>query len=187
MKQKEIKNLAVFGFLYVKLKMLMKQIYNVYKDKKIVVEDNNNNEIKATSNSMCIMVFGRKLINIKPYKIYTVICDVQTTLDIAIGFGTIGEVITSEGFIVFNDIDTNYNHIVCKLECKNDNVDKISIGEHKYVSDGEVLNIKNLLILEGDWTDNPPTYEEVMANEGKYAVKVKLDTNANIFGKGGRL
>jgi hypothetical protein len=44
-----------------------------------------------------------------------------------------------------------------------------------------------LIILEGDWTDNPPTYEEVMANEGKYAVKVKLDTNATIFGKGGRL
>lgn len=35
--------------------------------------------------------------------------------------------------------------------------------------------------------DNPPTYEEVMANEGKYAVKVKLDTNTNIFRKGGRL
>ena len=49
------------------------------------------------------------------------------------------------------------------------------------------VEIKNILILEGDWTDNPPTYEEVMANEGKYAVKVKLDTNATIFGKGGRL
>lgn len=44
-----------------------------------------------------------------------------------------------------------------------------------------------VILLEGDWTDNPPTYEEVIANEGKYAVKVKLDTNANIFGKGGRL
>ena len=43
------------------------------------------------------------------------------------------------------------------------------------------------MVIEGDWTNNPPTYEEVMANEGKYAVKVKLDTNATIFGKGGRL
>ena len=52
---------------------------------------------------------------------------------------------------------------------------------------GETVTIKDLLVIEGDWTDNPPTYEEVMANEGKYAVKVKLDTNATIFGKGGRL
>ena len=49
------------------------------------------------------------------------------------------------------------------------------------------IEVKNIIVLEGDWTDNPPTYEEVMVNEGKYAVKVKLDTNANIFGKGGRL
>ena len=49
------------------------------------------------------------------------------------------------------------------------------------------IEVKNIIVLEGDWTDNPPTYEEVMANEGKYAVKVKLDTNATIFGKGGRL
>jgi hypothetical protein len=49
------------------------------------------------------------------------------------------------------------------------------------------VEVKNIIVLEGDWTDNPPTYEEVMANEGKYAVKVKLDTNATIFGKGGRL
>ena len=53
---------------------------------------------------------------------------------------------------------------------------------------GETVTIKDLLVIEGDWTDNPPTYEEVMANEGKYAVKVKLDNpNATIFGKGGRL
>ena len=52
---------------------------------------------------------------------------------------------------------------------------------------GQLAKVSNILVLEGDWTDNPPTYEEVMANEGKYAVKVKLDTNATIFGKGGRL
>ena len=167
--------------------LLNDDMYTIYGDLSPSVEVNNDNEIKATSNSNCIMVFGRKLINIKPYRIYTVICDVQTTLDIAIGFGTIRNVITSEGFRTFYNMDTNYNHIVCKLKCKNDNVDKISIGQHSYISDGEVLNIKNLLVLEGDWTDNPPTYEEVMANEGKYAVKVKLDTNATIFGKGGRL
>ena len=51
----------------------------------------------------------------------------------------------------------------------------------------KTVTIKDLIVIEGDWTDNPPTYEEVMANEGKYAVKVKLDTNATIFGKGGRL
>ena len=61
----------------------------------------------------------------------------------------------------------------------------------EYNIDGTITNqvweLGNNLILEGDWTDNPPTYEEVMANEGKYAVKVKLDTNATKFGKGGRL
>ena len=49
--KKEIKNLAVFGFLYVKIKILMKQIYNVYKDKKIVIEDNNNNETNEQQNN----------------------------------------------------------------------------------------------------------------------------------------
>ena len=54
--------------------------------------------------------------------------------------------------------------------------------------DNETVLLKDIMVLEGDWTDNPPTYEEVMANEGKYAVKVKLDNpNATIFGKGGRL
>jgi hypothetical protein len=48
--KKEIKNLAVFGFLYVKIKILMKQIYNVYKDKKIVIEDNNNETNEQQNN-----------------------------------------------------------------------------------------------------------------------------------------
>ena len=62
----------------------------------------------------------------------------------------------------------------------------ISFGTREGYTVDNITDLK-ILILEGDWTDNPPTYEEVMANEGKYAVKVKLDTNANIFGKGGRL
>jgi hypothetical protein len=63
---------------------------------------------------------------------------------------------------------------------------KLVVTGGRYPSSADV-NFKNILVLEGDWTDNPPTYEEVMGNEGKYAVKVKLDTNATIFGKGGRL
>ena len=66
--------------------------------------------------------------------------------------------------------------------------DKYVITISQVRQDYPFVEIKNILILEGDWTDNPPTYEEVMANEGKYAVKVKLDNpNATIFGKGGRL
>ena len=62
----------------------------------------------------------------------------------------------------------------------------ISFGTREGYTVDNITDLK-ILVLEGDWTDNPPTYEEVMANEGKYAVKVKLDTNATIFGKGGRL
>ena len=136
---------------------------------------------------------------IKPLTVYTIIFDIKTTktfyCDKRLSMLRLTAFSDSSGYTCYGfigELSTNYTHVVNKfITPETDYCYEYQItlrnAYHDYGLDSNILSVKNLVILEGDWTDNPPTYEEVMANEGKYAVKVKLDTNANIFGKGGRL
>ena len=118
--------------------------------------------------------------NFPNHKVYTVICDKTNKTGLTIYNSEGGGILSLIGI-------NNESHVICKFKKYSNAYAYIGIvtnDKNKNVYHG----IYNILILEGDWTDNPPTYEEVIANEGKYAVKVKLDnSNATIFGKGGRL
>lgn len=124
---------------------------------------------------------------LKHGKVYTFVCKItKNTLERKIEMYPMiwyyGKILKGSCWIQPKELGTH----VCCVQCNNDYSFKFAYQSANLVQNG-ILSFEGLMVLEGDWTDNPPTYEEVMANEGKYAVKVKLDTNATIFGKGGRL
>ena len=165
----------------------------VYPSNTIQIEHEHSQHIKVTPLTNTVTSFyvsagyvHQCLSDLKPCTVYTFIADK------CVGFRNIGlmQGNTSQSISINC---TKLKKGVCKFETVyfDGFTNQLIYMIPEYNTDGTITNqvweLGNILILEGDWTDNPPTYEEVMANEGKYAVKVKLDTNATIFGKGGRL
>ena len=136
--------------------------------------ENNIDFVTTTDGSFFYMIHLKEDYSNRPI---TVIFDCNSSTDITL--------FKRYSYVRYYSVKNGHNVI-----CMNTNNlhQGIGIGWVATKPAGQKISISNVLILEGDWTDNPPTYEEVMANEGKYAVKVKLDNpNATIFGKGGRL
>jgi hypothetical protein len=156
----------------------VKGLWSGYEERKLenlFIMDGYWNKVSSDA-SNCAYIKPLNSLKVKPKTIYTVVlyntpCNYTSFYMHTLDNNNYGSYGVCNIFTTITDISqaTSFLHIYGKDLIQED-VEKIKI-----------------VMLEGDWTDNPPTYEEVMANEGKYAVKVKLDTNATIFGKGGRL
>ena len=67
--------------------------------------------------------------------------------------------------------------------CKYINTPTKYVSIHRSSINNGLSTITNLMMLEGDWTNNPPSYEAI----NKYQAKIKLIKSPLEFGKGGRL
>ena len=130
--------------------------------------------------------------NIKPNTKYTIIDETlkgkymairfrdnnkDTSTDSSILSDTILDYIPFSGLYVITTYNETYDFSNVVLRMYNN-----------FGMNNTTIDFSNMIILEGDWTDNPPTYEEVMANPNKYKATIKIQNpNAPIFGKGGRL
>ena len=174
----------------------VKGLWSGYEERKLEKPELYVEEIQTSSKNGVNL----GMIPLKPNTLYTIIYDIKSSNNI-----NVDKILSILRIIPYNtpltdnrhvygytgELTTSYQHVVAKLTSTGyvDAIYEVKLRNayEDYKLNENTLIVRNFMILEGDWTDNPPTYEEVMANEGKYAVKVKLDTNATIFGKGGRL
>ena len=164
----------------------VKGLWSGYEERKLenLLKDNliNIQKTYTISNDSMLINDEKGIDKIEPNTVYTYICKVSEN--------------TGEFLILNNNetrrscftnsirMDKKVGIVIVKMKSKSD-LSNCTMPIRSYITKGS-CTIDYAILLEGDWTDNPPTYEEVMTNEGKYAVKVKLD-NSNAFGKGGRL
>ena len=150
-------------------------------------------ELTVNDNTGVMLCIKKDAINIKPSTDYTLYLELMsgsdtTTNSIYVPKSNNHRLNMEYRYIDFSTIGINAVHLSSVSKDLWDRTYDLYIYFEGNKSKTSQRTFKfRMYLLEGDWTDNPPTYEEVMANEGKYAVKVKLDTNATIFGKGGRL
>ena len=130
--------------------------------------------------------------NIKPNTKYTIIDETlkgkymairfkdnnkDTSTDSSILSDTILDYVPFSGLYVITTYNETYDFSNVVLRIYNN-----------FGMNNTTIDFSNMIILEGDWSENLPTSDDVINNPNKYKANIKIQNpNAPIFGKGGRL
>ena len=123
------------------------------------------------------------VLRLKPSTEYTIISKSLTGNDISLRFRNY-----DSGVTLSDAVDVKFNS-VCKITTFNqfETSDRPVLRVYNPYSDA-LINCTDLMILEGDWTSNPPVYQDVINHPNKYKVeyktigKNKFDVNSTIDG-----
>ena len=143
-------------------------------------------EVQITSAGSAVLY---KNALIKNNTTYTIIADVKTpTSTIRFAFGDSNNY-SINGINLGNKSTTDYTRYIATITSGEEECSEITIGYHGTLSVDTVLGVKNLVVLEGAHTQNPPSYFEGLKSVGQSAsedgvdemVVSTLDTSVDIW------
>ena len=157
-----------------------------------IINTTENMEISITTRGSAVLC---KEAILKPNTTYTIIADVKipvTTNFVTTRFSVYSKTsnsYTACGVDVVNKSTNGYAQYVTKITTQDEEYTRIAIGYHGGLDVGCILGVKNLITLEGDHTQNPPSYFEGLKSVGQSATTsedgvgeiVVSSVNENLF------
>lgn len=132
-----------------------------------IINTPENREVRITERGSVVLC---KEALLKSNTMYTIIADVKISATPRFSvYSKTSNSYNACGVNAVNKSTNEYAQYVTKITTQGEEYTKIVIGYHGGLDVGYVLGVKNLIVLEGDHTQNPPSYFEGLKSVGQSA------------------
>ena len=148
-------------------------------------DDNNCTNVTITSEGSSVLCYDINS-QLKPSTTYTAICQVKTDYlhpmqgyKVAISFRNVSGTDYGLSLKTFAtaDFSSQFVSVITTIQTDaNSEVNKLVIGNHGNQGVGKTLSVKNVILLEGDHAQNPPSYFEGLMSVGEDVDEISVES-----------